>query len=236
MRRDRALSTPSNGRAIVTALALARPLHAGETGDARAADEAEQNGLGLIVGMMGGRDRAGADRPRMVDQQSVARLAGPLLHPGRGFGACPDERLVRDPEPCRERRDRLRLGGALRPQAMIDGGGGNACAAPSLPFGGHQEKRGRIRPPGDGDQQSPLTAIAARAIHRLAPATAGLRRAALNSDSSPFRARRVASSMRSHSDSACRTRRRWRRPDPSCRALRASGRGAPCSRARVTTY
>ena len=80
------------------AAAPGRGRHAGKARDARAAQEPEEHRLGLIVGVMGGRDRVGADRLSVSGEQPVARLPRPLLKPGRGLRAGPDERRMRDAE------------------------------------------------------------------------------------------------------------------------------------------
>ena len=92
------LATPSRGRTSARR-ARRRGRHPGEAGDARAAHQAEQHRLGLIVGVAGGRDRVGADAFGMGEEKAVAGVAGPFLKAGRGPRARPDERRMRDSEP-----------------------------------------------------------------------------------------------------------------------------------------
>ena len=61
------------------AVAHGHDIHAAQASDAGAAQQAKEHGLRLIVGVMGGEQRLGADRPRIVDEQTVARLARALL-------------------------------------------------------------------------------------------------------------------------------------------------------------
>ena len=65
--------------------------HRLETADAGAAQQAKQCGLGLIVEMMGGDNRFGADVARALRQQSVARLARQLLQTPLRLRAVPDK-------------------------------------------------------------------------------------------------------------------------------------------------
>ena len=127
------------------AVAGGRELHAAQSGDPGPAQETEQHRLRLIVGVMGGQQRIGADRLGVIDEQAVARLARALLQAARGLRALPLQNAMGDPEPGAERRDRLRLLPAFRPKAVIDRRRLDARpAAPPRPVVRHQEQRGRI--------------------------------------------------------------------------------------------
>ena len=107
---------PGDGHAVTRG----HRVHAPQARDAGTAQQAKQHGLRLIVGVMGGHDRVGADRLGVVDEQAVARFARALLHAGRGLRAFPLKNAVADAEPGAERGDRLRLLRALGPKAVID--------------------------------------------------------------------------------------------------------------------
>ncbi len=101
-RRGRPWRAPSSGRDESRRRRAPRSRrHAGEAGDARAAHQPEQHRLGLVVGMVGGGDRVGADRARVGDQQPVARLARPLLQAGSRASAPVQTRVACGTPSCR---------------------------------------------------------------------------------------------------------------------------------------
>ena len=89
------------------AVAGGREIHAAQSGDPGPAQETEQHRLRLIVGVMGGQQRVGADRLGMIDEQPVARFARALLQAARGLRPLPLKNAMGDPKPGAERRDRL---------------------------------------------------------------------------------------------------------------------------------
>ncbi len=82
--------------------------HAGKTRDAGAPRQAEENRFGLIVGVMGGDDGAGADGARAIRKQAVARLTRPLLDAGRGLFARPGQQMMRKTQRPRPSADLFR--------------------------------------------------------------------------------------------------------------------------------
>ena len=137
------------------ALPLAQIFHPPQTHDSGAPEQAEKDGLGLIVGMMGGRHRIGADRAGVRDEETVAGVPRQFLQPGRGFRALPDEGRVRDAEAGAKPGDRLRLRTGLGAEAMVDGRSGDGrLFLARRPLGGHQEKRRRIRAARHRDQDA----------------------------------------------------------------------------------
>ena len=147
---SRALSDAQQRPRDRDAVAPAHRLHAAQARDPRPAHEAKQHRLRLIVGVMSSDQRVGADGPRVFRQQPVARLARPLLQPGRRLAPRPYEGVVWDAKPLAELSDASRLGRALRPQAMIDSRRDDPrrCrAAPPIrrPSAGARWNRGRRR-------------------------------------------------------------------------------------------
>ena len=81
------------------AVARGHDVHAAQSRDAGAAQQTKEHGLRLIVGVMSGHERLGADRLRVVDEQAVARLARPLLQAARRLRAFPLKNAVADSKP-----------------------------------------------------------------------------------------------------------------------------------------
>ena len=136
------------------AVARGHEVHAAQPREARSAQQTKEHGLGLIVGVMSGHDRIGADRLGVIDEQAVARLARALLQAARRLRAFPLKNAMADLEPGAERGDRLRLVGAFGSKPVIDRRRLDPwLAAPVRPFGRHQQQRRRIGAAGDGDQK-----------------------------------------------------------------------------------
>ena len=84
--RDEAnLGHIEQGAEMQDAIAVDHRRHAGQPGGTRAAHQAEQHGLGLIVARMGGREMRGADPLRAINQQGIAMMTSPLLQAGCGL-------------------------------------------------------------------------------------------------------------------------------------------------------
>ena len=138
----------------VQAIARRSRSDAGKPAQSRAAQKPEQHRFGLVVEVMRGHDDFGADCARMIRQQSVARIASPLLQARLRLFAAPNQRLMRDAQLSAEIGDGPGLLGAFRPQTVIDGGGlDTGTSAPPRPTRGHHQQGGRIRAAGDGQQQ-----------------------------------------------------------------------------------
>ncbi len=89
--------------------------------------------------------------PRQADEQSVARRARLLLQAGRGFGARPDERPMRQAQGLRLGGHENRLFGGAGAQPVIDGGDEDAAGVgPRVPARKKMHHRNRIGPAGDG--------------------------------------------------------------------------------------
>ena len=88
-------------------------VHAAQPRKARTAQQTKEHSLRLIVGVMGGHHRVGADRLRVIDQQAVAGLARALLQAGRRLRAFPLKDAMADAEPGAERARRLSASSAL---------------------------------------------------------------------------------------------------------------------------
>ena len=132
-----------------------RGRHAGEAADPRTAQQPEQHGLRLIVGVMGGDDDIGADPSRAGAEQGVARRARKLLDSALGLGPGPFEAVMGQAEAPGERGDRLRLGGGARAQPMVDRGDGDRRpAARGRPARRQDQQCGRIGSAGHREQQA----------------------------------------------------------------------------------
>ena len=97
------------------AVARGGEVHAAQSSNPGPAQETEQHRLGLIVGVMGGHERVGADRLRAIDEQAVARFACSLLQAAHRLRALPLKGAMGDPEPGAERRDPSRFVRAFGP-------------------------------------------------------------------------------------------------------------------------
>ena len=116
-RRRRLAPPPAEQRPDDRAADRANPRQAGKP---RAAPKAHDQSLGLVVQMMGGGEKSGADLADPLRQQRVApRPSGGLDvrrlgHPGA-------QRRMRDSERAANAGDERSLGGAFGAQAMVDG-------------------------------------------------------------------------------------------------------------------
>ncbi len=136
------------------AVARGHEVHAAQPRDAGSAQQTKEHGLGLIVRVMSGHERVGADRLRVIDEQAVARFARALLQAARWLRAFPLKNAMADPKPRAKRGDGLCLIGAFGSKPVIDRRRIDPrLAAPLRPFGRHQEQRRRIGAAGDGDQK-----------------------------------------------------------------------------------
>ena len=234
-RRGRPWRAPSSGRTSITPSAPRRRRHAGKARDARSAHQPEEHCLGLVVEVVGGRDRLGADRLRVGGEQPVARLARPLHEAGRRLRARPrqasragrrgrwrDARRPRPPprspasgddRPWRRtmRASRRAAHSAAMTRSAVESGPPETAI--SVAFGEAERREQRVDRGGverGSRAQAPQWFFAiSRSARRFTEAVA--------------------------SGSARRIRRRWRRPDPCCRARPAPGRDAPCFPARGST-
>ena len=125
--------------------------HAGEALHARAAREAHQQGLGLVVEMMRGEERR-ARVARPFAEQAVAHRARALLDRRLGlFVPVGGEDDVRDAEPRADLRDHLGFGAAFRAERVVDG-----CrfdlAGPRL--GGEEQQGEAVRTARDRDAEA----------------------------------------------------------------------------------
>ena len=129
--------------------------HTGEAGGTRTAQQPEKDGLGLIVGVMGGQHGGGTLGPGAGGQQRVARVAGAFLQACLGFGALPHEQAVGNAQAGTPAGDHLRLGAGLRPQPVIDRRGNES--RPSWRKRGHcpgkMDEGHGIGPAGDGEHE-----------------------------------------------------------------------------------
>ena len=143
-----------SGRAIVMPSRAVMRSMPRSPANAGSAQETKEHCLRLIVGVMSGHERVGADRLRVIDEQAVARLACALLQAARWLHAFPLKNAMADPEPGAERGDGFRLVRAFRPKPVVDRRRLDPrLAAPLRPFGRHQQQRGRIGAARDGDQK-----------------------------------------------------------------------------------
>ena len=86
------------------------PSHARQPGHARAARQPEQDGFGLIIGVMRGDDRLSLDRNGAIGEQRLTRRARPLLNARGGLVANPGQMMVRKAQLLRPVPDHFRLG------------------------------------------------------------------------------------------------------------------------------
>ncbi len=120
------------------AVADGHKVHAAQSRNAGAAQQTEKDRLRLIVGVMSGHQRVGADRLRQINEQAIARLPRPLLEAGRGFRAFPLKNAMGDSEAGAKRGDGLRLVGAFGSKPVIDCRRLDPRLAAALrPFGRH---------------------------------------------------------------------------------------------------
>ena len=109
-----------------------RPRYAGKAPDARAANDAVQDRLGLIVGRMGGGDEAGAEPPGGFFEEAVSRRAG------RGFDAVGRRQRARlrmahfagHPQPAAQIDDESLVFIGVGPQMVVEVGGARRPSPP----------------------------------------------------------------------------------------------------------
>ncbi len=131
----------------------ARRAHGAEAAPSRAAQQAQQQGLHLVVLGVAGDDAARADLTRQPGERLVARPPGPRLEVGAGRHRhrAPDEG---DAQAGRQCRHPLGFGRPLRPtETVIDVGGRQAEAAPGRQLGERRQQRRRVGSSRDRDQE-----------------------------------------------------------------------------------
>ena len=152
------------------AVARGHDVHAAQPRDAGSAQQTKEHSLRLIVGVMSGHDRVGADRLGVIDEQTIAGLARAFLQAARRLRALPLKNAMADAEPRAKRRDRLRFVSAFGSKSVIDRRRLDPrLAAPLRPFSRHQEQRGRIGAAGDSDQKRLRRVQTERTARRCQP-------------------------------------------------------------------
>jgi len=129
--------------------------HARKARESGAVRETDKNGLPLVVGMVRGGDGVGANSARVLEKQSVARVARALLNAAQWFFAAPDQDLVGKAERARPAADLFGFGSGIGAQAMVHSrhmkGNGNAEVAPMR---GKTHQRQGIWAAGHGEHQA----------------------------------------------------------------------------------
>ncbi len=103
------LATPEKGSDVVKAVAHRGFSHAGQSGRPGAPCHAKQEGLGLIVERMRGRQVGRTETTSAIDKQGVAVVARALLETRNRLLALPRENKGVEPEPSRRSRDLIRF-------------------------------------------------------------------------------------------------------------------------------
>lgn len=124
--------------------------------DAAAEEEPEEDGLGLVVPVVGGGDPAGAERPAGPFQKGVARPAAGRLgtlagETGADVRALADEG---DPQPPGDPGRRVRAGSGAGIHGMIEMGGGEPDPPGRREAGHPPEEGGRVGAAGEGDEDA----------------------------------------------------------------------------------
>ena len=127
---------------------LAHRAHPREPAHPGAADQPHEQGLGLVLGMVGGKQHVEAPGRRPVAEHLIAPRPAQLLDRGRRRLLPRDgQHLVRNAKLLAQSRDRIGLVAAALAQVVIDGGGLDLARTRS---GGEQQQGEAVGAAGHG--------------------------------------------------------------------------------------
>ena len=126
--------------------------HGGEPVQAAAPAETQEQGLGLIVEVMGERQVQHALGLAPPGEQLIASPARHGLDIGRGFGPSPAQHLMADSQRPQRPPHVPGFGRRFRTQAVIDGERGDGAPGGARPIVQQDRKRHTVGPAGDRDR------------------------------------------------------------------------------------
>ena len=131
-----------------------RGLHPGKTAEPAATQQSEENRLRLIVGVMGGEEKVGAEPMGMAQQQVVAHRTGAFLNASPGFFALPSQDFMRKAQVLGPNRHKLGLGAGVLTKPVVDRGNEDRCRMPAGPSRCQPHEGNRIGPSGNSEKGS----------------------------------------------------------------------------------
>lgn len=128
--------------------------HAGQSGNATAAQQAKQDRFCLIIRMMRRGDHIRPALAGMSKKQIIARLTCTLLQATGRLFALPRQDGMWERKSCAPLRDLFSFITRFRAQGMIDCGSDNVRPASLAPITRKMQQRHRIRPARNGHEKA----------------------------------------------------------------------------------